>query len=92
MSQLTQRYAIIPLTSEDFETAAHLTQQHPLKAYDAVQLAVTLRYHRLLTGSPHTCIFVSGDASLLNAARVEGLSIDNPFDHVLPEDTLNRPV
>jgi predicted nucleic acid-binding protein len=92
MSQLIQRYAIIPLTSEDFETAAHFTQQHPLKAYDAVQLAIALRYHRLLTGSPHPCIFVSGDASLLNAARAEGLSTDNPFDHVVPEDTLRRSV
>jgi hypothetical protein len=92
MSQLTQRYAIIPLTSEDFETAAHLTQQHPLKAYDAVQLAVALRYHRRLTGSQHTCIFVSGAGLLINAARTEGLSIDNPFDHVVPEDTLRRPV
>jgi predicted nucleic acid-binding protein len=92
MSQLAQRYAIIPLISEDLETAAHLTQQHPLKAYDAIQLAVALRYHRLLTGSQHTCIFVSGDASLLNAARAEGLSTDNPFDHVLPEDALGRPV
>jgi uncharacterized protein len=62
MSQLTHRYAIIPLTSEDIETAAHLTQQHPLKAYDAVQLAVALRYHQLLTGYQHPCIFVSGDA------------------------------
>jgi predicted nucleic acid-binding protein len=87
MSQLTQRYAIIPLTSEDLETAANLTQQHPLKAYDAVQLAVALRSHRLLTGSQHTCIFVSGDA-----ARSEGLSTDNPFDHVLSEDAPGRPV
>ena len=92
MSQLTHRYAIIPLTSEALETAAHLTQQHPLKAYDAVQLAVALRYHRLLTGYQRTCIFVSGDDTLLNAARAEGLSIDNPFDHVLPEDALGRPV
>lgn len=92
MSQLTHRYAIIPLTSEDLATAAYLTQQHPLKAYDAVQLAVALRYHRLLTGSQLSYIFVSGDDPLINAARAEGLSTDNPFDHVLPEDTLGRPV
>jgi predicted nucleic acid-binding protein len=92
MSQLTHRYAIIPLTSEDIEPAAHLTQQYPLKAYDAVQLAVALRYHRLLTGSPHTCIFVSGDTPLINAARAEGLSIDNPFDHVVLGDAPRRSV
>lgn len=92
MSQIVHRYAIVPLTSEDFATAAHLTQQHPLKAYDAVQLAVALRYQRLLTGSQHSYIFVSGDEPLINAARAEGLSTDNPLDHVLPEDTLGRPV
>ena len=92
MSQFTHRYAIIPLTSEDLATAAYLTQQHPLKAYDAVQLAVALRYHRLLTDYQHSYIFVSGDDPLIKAARAEGLSTDNPFDHVLPGDTLGRPV
>jgi predicted nucleic acid-binding protein len=28
----------IPVVTADFQTAAHLTQRHPLKAYDAVQL------------------------------------------------------
>src|SRR5207245_549470 len=36
-SDLTHRYAIIPVTTEDFTTAADLTQRYPLKAYDAVQ-------------------------------------------------------
>ena len=53
MSQLTHRYAIIPLISADFATAAHLTQQHPLKAYDAVQLgsrsALSPAFDRLST-------------------------------------------
>lgn len=46
-SQLTHRYAIIPLITSDLATAADLTQHHPLKAYDAVQLAVALRYRQL---------------------------------------------
>src|SRR4051794_20941517 len=39
ISHLAHRYAIIPLSTDDFEKAADLTQQYPLKAYDAVQLA-----------------------------------------------------
>jgi len=83
-SHLIQRYAIIPLTTDDFVTAAHLTQHHPLKAYDAVQLAVALRYGRVVAGHPF--IFVSGDATLQTAARAEGLATETPFDHIAPED------
>src|SRR5712691_6089989 len=50
-AQLVHRYAIIPLTTGDFEAAADLTQRHPLKAYDAVQLAVAIRYHHLLAAA-----------------------------------------
>ena len=74
----------MPLTTSDFETAAALTQRHPLKAYDAVQLAVALRYRRVLTAHPLT--FVCSDNTLLAAAQAEGLSTANPFDRVAPED------
>lgn len=83
-SHLSQRYAIIPLTTNDYVTVAHLTQHHPLKAYDAVQLAVALRYGLVLAEHPFT--FVSGDATLLTAARAEGLATESPFDHVTPEE------
>ncbi|HEV8714433.1 MAG TPA: type II toxin-antitoxin system VapC family toxin [Candidatus Binatia bacterium] len=88
ISQLVHRYAIIPLMTSDFETAAVLTQQHPLKAYDAVQLAVALRYYRLLVA--HHLKFVSGDSALITAAQVRGLPTDNSFDHVAPADTAGR--
>ena len=77
----------LPVRTSDFQFAAHLTQRHPLKAYDAVQLAVALRYARILAAFGLPLIFVSGDAALLAAARAEGLPTDNPFDHVAPEDT-----
>src|SRR5205085_1072993 len=85
-AQLVHRYAIIPLTTGDFEAAANLTQRHPLKAYDAVQLAVVIRYHHLLAAYP--LVFVCGDKALLAAAQSEGLAIANPFDHVGPEDAI----
>ena len=85
-SHLTHRYAIIPLTTEDLVAAADLTQRHPLKAYDAVQLAIALRAREVVAGHPFT--FVSGDGTLLTAARAEGLPTENPFDHVIPEERL----
>lgn len=84
IAQCVHRYAILSLTTADLETAAALTQRHPLKAYDAVQLAVALRYHRVLAAHPLT--FVCGDNTLITAAQSEGLSTANPFDHVVPED------
>lgn len=48
VSDAVHRYSTIPVTTADFEVAAELTQQHPLKAYDAVQLAVALRYRQVL--------------------------------------------
>ena len=89
--QFVSRYAIIPLTTADLEHAADLTQQYPLKAYDAVQLAVALRYARILAAFGLPLIFISGDAALLNAARAEGLSTENPFDHIAPEDAPSPP-
>ena len=85
-AQLVHRYAIIPLTTGDFEAAAGLTQRHPLKAYDAVQLAVAIRYHYLLAAYP--LVFVCGDKALLAAAQSEGLSTATPFEHAMPEDAI----
>jgi predicted nucleic acid-binding protein len=90
-SQLAHRYVITPLTTADFEIAADLTQQHLLKAYDAVQLAVALRHSRALAAHELTLTLVSGDEALLTAARAEGLPTENPFDHVSPHDTLQAP-
>jgi predicted nucleic acid-binding protein len=83
-SHMLQRYAIMPLTTEDYAMAAQLTQHHPLKAYDAVQLAVALRYNRMVVR--HPCTFISGDGTLLTAARAERLTVETPFDHIAPEE------
>jgi len=91
VNQLVHRYAVVRLTTDDLEQAANLTQHHPLKAYDAVQLAVALRHNRTLVAHQFTLTFVSGDDTLLTAAQAEGLPIDNPFDHLSPHDTLRTP-
>ncbi len=61
--------------------AARLTQQHPLKGYDAVQLATALDIANVLQAQNLSLIFVSGDTQLLQAAQAEGLAIDDPFAH-----------
>lgn len=87
ISQLAHRYTVIPLSTADIEAAADLTQQHPLKAYDAVQLAVALRHDQALAARQLSLTFVSGDNALISAAQAEGLPTGNPFDHISPQDT-----
>ena len=74
-------FKLTPIVSGDFYIAARLTQRHPLKAYDAIQLAVALRYQALARRKLNL-IFVSGDKQQLRAAAAEGLTTDNPFDHL----------
>jgi len=85
---LINRYTIIPLITDDYERAATLTYQHPLKAFDAIQLAVALRYQEMLNAIQVDIVFVSGDKTLNSAAQGAGLAIDNPFSHVLPQDSV----
>jgi predicted nucleic acid-binding protein len=88
MADVATRFHLAPATHTDFFEAAALTRRHPLKAYDAVQLGVALRLDRAVVSLGGLVVtFVSGDVALVRAAVAEGLSVDNPFDHVLPEDT-----
>lgn len=87
LADLEERFAVVDIPLQDFYSAAELAQRHPLKAYDAVQLAVALRHSRTLAALHLTLTFVSGDDTLLTAAQAEGLPTDNPFDHVSSHDT-----
>jgi len=75
-------FVLIPIVSGDFYTAARLTQRHPLKAYDAIQLAVALRHHQSLARHRLDLTFVSGDQQQLKAATAEDLATSNPFGHL----------
>jgi predicted nucleic acid-binding protein len=76
-----REYRVVNLTPSTVERAAQLTQQHPLKAYDAIQLAVGLSAGDVLRMSELTLVFVTSDNALLQAAQAEGLTTENPYDH-----------
>ena len=88
MSDIIHLYRLLPVATADFHTAAHLTQRHSLRAYDAVQLAVALRHQETLARRHLSLVFASGDSVQLKAAEAEGLSTENPFDHPAPTDIL----
>jgi predicted nucleic acid-binding protein len=75
-------YKFVDLDPEVVGTARDLLDHHPLRAYDAVQLASDLRANRALYAARIApLVFTSADARLLAAAAREGLSADNPNAH-----------
>ena len=76
-----ERYDLIPVVYDVIYAAALFCARHPLKAYDAVQLAAGLALKGTLAEQEIPLVFVSGDDTLITAARAEGLTADNPFWH-----------
>ena len=72
----------ISVSAEIRHSAHRLALRHPLRAYDAVHLATALALEKRLRRSGISVpVFISADANLLAAARVEGLMIENPNEH-----------
>ena len=75
-------YSVIALSTAIIRQAEDLLVKHPLRAYDAVQLASALDRTAQLIGSEIvTPIFVAADRRLLAAAEAEGLVTDDPNRH-----------
>jgi predicted nucleic acid-binding protein len=69
-----------PVTLGTAELASNIAMRRPLKGCDALQVAAAI-----LTDDEFapelSVVFVSGDKQALEAARSEGLSVADPFDH-----------
>jgi len=79
-TEIADEYQLVRLTAAMIRDAAELTQRHPLKGFDAVQLATATALRRQLLSQTSDLVFVTGDQTLLQAARAEGLTTANPFD------------
>lgn len=75
------QYLIVATTTQVLEAARQLVEQHPLKAYDAVQLASALQARQTMPSGSSAIVFLSADNQLLSAARAEGFTTDNPNSH-----------
>jgi predicted nucleic acid-binding protein len=73
VNDATRRYQLLGTDHHDFFAAASLTQSHPLKAYDAVQLAVALHHAANLATYNLPLTFVCGDRTLLAATDRQSL-------------------
>lgn len=75
-------YDFVELTMEVVQVARELLERHPLRAYDAVQLASALVANQVLSANGlSSLIFVSADARLNRAADAESFLIDDPNEH-----------
>jgi len=73
------RYSCLPVDDATISLAVELIQRHPLRAYDAVQLATALRLNQVLRDNRFPPLtFVSADGVLCQAAEAERLATVNP--------------
>jgi len=77
-----EEYVIGLLTDHTIQSAVDLTKRHPLRAYDAVHLAIAIGLNvALLAVESPLLTFVSSDKTLCEAVGKEGLATDNPELH-----------
>lgn len=80
-------YSVWLVDNALYTAAGNLCRSHPLRAYDAIQLAcaLTVREDVLAAQPPEAqppdFIFASADRGLLAIAFAEGLSIENPNNY-----------
>ncbi len=79
---LIAEYLLTDISFAIVKSAMNLANNHGLRGYDAVQLAVALNVNQnnLAFNFP-PIIFVSADNDLNNAALAEGLAVENPNNY-----------
>ena len=79
---LAGRYTVIEITPGLFDESMRLANRHALRAYDAVQLAASLEIDRKERDAGFAPVtLISADQVLNDAARAEGLTVDDPNLH-----------
>ena len=79
---LDMQYQVAELNAALVRAAGELVIQHPMRAYDAVQLASALRVQSdLVETGVLQLTFLTADERLIAIAQAEGLLTDNPNHH-----------
>jgi len=80
---LDMQYQVAEVDAALARAAGELVIQHPLRAYDAVQLASALRVQSDLAQTEVTSLtFVTADERLMAIAQAQGLHTDNPNQYL----------
>jgi len=76
---VTHRYNLLEVAPATIDTARRLAYRHPLRAYDAVQLATAWLLNQELRRVGETpLMFLCADDRLIAVAQAEGLLTENP--------------
>jgi uncharacterized protein len=77
-----EQYFTVPTDLSIIQHAAELVHQHPLRAYDAIQLAAALTIQtQIASPDISTLKFLTADDRLCTVASQAGLLTDNPNNH-----------
>jgi predicted nucleic acid-binding protein len=80
---IAYRYTLLDVMPVTIDAARRLASLHPLRAYDAVQLATAWSLNRdLVNDGEAPLTFICADDGLLTVAQAEGLRTDNPNHHL----------
>jgi hypothetical protein len=72
----------VSLEAAILQLSEDLLERHPLRAYDALQLASAMTVQsRLSINTLPPLTFISADVRLLTVASAEGLLVDDPSSH-----------
>lgn len=81
-SDFANTLSVIEVAPAIAQSASKFTESHPLRAYDAVQLAGGHELHsRRKAAALSPLTFVSADSTLNAAAQAIGLLVDDPNSH-----------
>lgn len=86
------QYQIIEITDAVITRAMSLIETHVLKGYDGVQLAAAVEINNLIMaiGMPAAGVpaltLIAADKQVNKAALAEGLTVENPQNHLHPDD------
>ncbi|MBI4673449.1 MAG: type II toxin-antitoxin system VapC family toxin [Chloroflexi bacterium] len=76
------QYNVIEFDETIADLAMTLAAKHGLRGYDSVHIATALRLQEIRESMEESpVIFVSADVEQLDAARKEGLAVENPNDY-----------
>jgi hypothetical protein len=79
---LNYKYTVVDVMPVIIDTARQLAGRHPLRAYDALQLATSWLINKeLLRVNKPPLTFFSADDRLITIAQAEGLLTNNPNHH-----------
>lgn len=79
---VSNEYELIDLSNSVIVESNRLLENYPLRAGDSIQLASAIQARDALQNNKlPTPIFLVSDAKLLDAARAEGFTVDDPLLH-----------